>query len=91
MKMESNCHGVVPDAAERVGYKVFWCPFFKRPTYQAGFTGKSGPETWCWCERHRQYARHIDKCDVAGNPTLQREVWIASRESKSRKGDGNGS
>ena len=69
MKMITNC---------RI-YKTADCPFLRWPTCHAGYTSKSGPETWWHCAYHKKPIRHIKSCGMAGNHKLQKETWIDSQ------------
>lgn len=41
------------------------CPHFQLARYHSGYTGKSGPETWNWCEKKAEFLRHIKNCAIA--------------------------
>jgi hypothetical protein len=57
MKAWENCRG----------REIGTCPFFRSATYQAGFTGKSGEETWNKCLYKKSYLRLIKSCCYAGS------------------------
>jgi len=52
------------------------CPYLRYPLYHAGFTGKSGEETWFYCARQKKPIRHIKKCELAGNAKAQSECSV---------------
>ncbi len=68
MKMTGNCR-------QKEGH----CPFSKNPTYHSGYTGKSGVETWFWCDYWSKPIRHIRTCTLAGDYARQRETFISER------------
>lgn len=53
------------------------CPFYVRGLH-AGYTGQSGPMTWSFCERVKGYIRELKSCEIAAQPTRQREEFIKS-------------
>lgn len=67
MKMEGNCHG----------YK-FRCPHLRRPMFHAGYTGKSGQETWWQCLFQKLSVRHVKACKLSGPELSDQEKLEAS-------------
>jgi len=64
MKMKDNC---------RLWHPNMECPHLRRPVFHSGYTGKSGPETWWRCLRHKKPVHNVKRCDFAGNPEKWRE------------------
>ena len=78
MKMTENC---------RIYNARADCPFLRRPCYQSGFTGKSGPETWWMCGRHKSAVRHVKNCDIAADAEKQKETWLNDQTPKDRSNE----
>jgi hypothetical protein len=47
--------------------KKHTCKYWRGPLYHAGFTGKSGPETWNTCVKHKKAIRNIKDCEIKGS------------------------
>ena len=52
------------------------CPFFQRPAWHSGYTGKSGYETGHTCKHKNEALRHIETCELEGNKAAQMERLI---------------
>jgi hypothetical protein len=52
------------------------CPLLRWPIYHSGYTGKSGEETWFFCNKYRKPIRHIKRCLVQGNVRAQGEEFV---------------
>lgn len=56
------------------------CPYLRHPYYHSGYTGKSGPETWFMCVKHKAAVRNLKRCYLAGAPDKQQEDWIETHQ-----------
>ena len=64
MRIVRNCHAP--------GWR---CPYLRNPFWHAGYTGKSGTNTWWKCVLLVRAIRHIVTCPLAGQPKAQQEHY----------------